>query len=233
MQNVDYDEVKKFSVSVDEWWSKNGRFRSLHAINYERCKFIRQKLSLDGCNVLDVGCGGGILSEALAKNGARVTAIDASADAVEAGRSHLASEGLDIDYMNICAESLLSSGKGDAFDVIVCMEVLEHVPSFATLVGTCSKLVKRGGDVFFSTINRNIASFLLAILAAEYVFGVLSKGTHDYQKFIRPSELAEAVRNHGMDVLDIKGLRYIPWLDFAELTEVPTINYIVHCKIRY
>ena len=232
MQNIDYEEVQKFSVSVDEWWDKKGRFRPLHAINQERCRFIRQKLSLDGHNVLDVGCGGGILSESLAKEGARVTAIDASTEAISAARRHLSLAGgeVHVDYMNIDAESLLSSGKENAFDVIVCMEVLEHVPSFADLVGTCSKLVKRGGDIFFSTIHRNVVSFLLAVLAAEYVFGILPKGTHDYRSLIRPAELAKAARHHGLDVLDIKGLRYIPWLDLTDLTEDPAVNYIVHCK---
>jgi len=205
----DAAEVAKFAGLADRWWDAEGPFKTLHEINALRVGYIDARARLAGARVLDVGCGGGILAEGLAVRGASVVGIDLAAANVEAAAAHAAGAGLAIDYRVADAAELARSEPG-AFDVVTCLEVLEHVPDAPALVAACAALVKPGGAAFFSTINRNPKSFLLAIVAAEYVLGWLPKGTHEYVKLIRPSELAAACRAAGLDVAELTGLHYDP-----------------------
>ena len=209
--NVDQDEINKFADLATRWWDKNSEFKPLHDINPLRVEYIKQKCggSLQGKKVLDIGCGGGILSEALALEGAQVTAIDKAGPGLEVAKLHLLESGLDINYHNSTAEEFSEQSKSK-FDVICCLEMLEHVPSPSSVINACSDLVKKNGDVFFSTINRNIKSYLFAIIGAEYILNLLPKGTHDWNKFIEPAELNDWAESANLAIKDITGMTYNP-----------------------
>lgn len=217
-QNVDPAELAKFSDLAHRWWDPNSEFRPLHQINPLRLDWINQLAPLKGKQVLDVGCGGGILSDAMARAGAMVTGIDLAGKSLKVAQLHaLESQTPNVSYREISAEALAAQSPGQ-FDVVTCMEMLEHVPDPASIVKACATLVKPGGRVFFSTLNRNPKSFLFAIVGAEYVLNLLPRGTHEYARFIRPGELAAHCRAAGLDLQATKGLQYNPitrryWLD--------------------
>jgi len=227
--NIDSAEVAKFASRENHWWDRNGDFKALHDINPVRIDYIWKRAGLSGKTVLDVGCGGGILSEALARKGARVTAIDLSQPALSVAKTHGRQSGLCIDYACITAEGLAQSAEG-YFDIITCMELVEHVPHPESLVRACGQLTRPGGDVFFATINRTPVAYLLVILAAEYVFGIVRKGMHSYRKFIRPVELKNWAGRAGLDVQDLSGLRYIPFIRKNALCRNVAMNYMMHFK---
>ena len=207
--NVDPAEVSKFEELASRWWDPHSEFKPLHEINPLRLDYIDARIGLGGKAVLDVGCGGGILSESMAARGAIVTGIDMGRAPLEVARLHLLETGQQVDYQQIAAEQLAAERAGQ-FDVVTCMEMLEHVPDPESVVRACAQLVKPGGQVFFSTINRNPKSYLFAIIGAEYLLRMLPQGTHDYAKFIRPSELARWTRAAGLQTQDITGLTYNP-----------------------
>lgn len=209
MGNADPAEVHKFSELAHRWWDPDSEFWPLHQINPLRMGWIEARVMLKGAKVVDVGCGGGLLSEAMAVQGAEVTAIDLSDRALAVARLHLHESGVEVDYRHESAEALARSLPGE-FDVVTCMEMLEHVPDPESVVRACATLLKPGGCAFFSTINRNPKSYLLAIVAAEYMLGMLPRGTHDFAKFIRPSELARWVGSAGLDIDALIGLHYDP-----------------------
>ena len=191
IKNLDHDEVNKFDELAAKWWDKDGEFRPLHQINPLRVDFIEERSSMKDKKVLDVGCGGGILAEALSELGANVTGIDASENTIGVAKSHSRSIGSDVIYIQNTIEQYISSHPNEKFDVITCLEMLEHVPSPNEIIKSCSNLLKDDGNIFFSTINRNPRSYLFAVIGAEYILNLLPKGTHDYEKFIKPSELAK------------------------------------------
>ena len=207
--NVDHAEVSKFEQLASRWWDPNSEFKPLHEINPLRLDYIDARVGLSGKQVLDVGCGGGILAESMAARGATVTGIDMGEAPLEVARLHLLESGQHVDYRQVPVEQLADEMPAQ-FDVVTCMEMLEHVPDPASVVAACATLVKPGGQVFFSTINRNPKSYLFAIVGAEYVLRLLPRGTHDYAKFIRPSELSRWIRGAGLDMRDITGLTYNP-----------------------
>lgn len=207
MENVDDLEIKKFEALASRWWDPNSEFRPLHEINPLRVNYISQQINLAEKNVLDIGCGGGILAEAMVHHGAKVTAIDLAEASLAVARLHQLESKLEIDYQNISAEALADQNEKQ-FDVITCLEMLEHVPDPSSIVEACFRMVKPGGLVFFSTINRNPKSYLFAIVGAEYVLNLLPKGTHEYGKFIRPSELAAWSRDAGLQLQEQTGLGY-------------------------
>jgi len=227
--NVDQDEINKFADLATRWWDKNSEFKPLHDINPLRVEYIKQKCggSLQGKKILDIGCGGGILSEALALEGAQVTAIDKAGPGLEVAKLHLLESGLDINYQNSTAEEFSEKSKSK-FDVICCLEMLEHVPSPSSVINACSGLVKKNGDVFFSTINRNIKSYLFAIIGAEYILNLLPKGTHDWNKFIEPAELNDWAESANLDIKDITGMTYNPITKIYKLEQDTSVNYICH-----
>ena len=225
--NVDRTTIDSFDTQADRWWSRRGDMRGLHDINPLRVDYVRRRIRLDGRLVLDVGCGGGLLSEPLAAAGARVTGIDMSPAQLAAARRHMRRSGLGIDYRLATAEALAEQAPG-AWDAIVCMELLEHVPRPAAVVAACARLVRPGGAVFFATLNRTLAARLLAVLAAEYLLGIVPRGTHDWRRFIRPAELTAWAADAGLACLDIRGLRYLPFIDYCRLTADTSINYLAH-----
>ncbi len=229
--NVDLVEVAKFKISDNQWWNTEGDFRALHDINPTRLQYIIDLAGLTGKRVLDVGCGGGILSEAMAQRGAAVTGIDLSIPALLAARDHGYREGLKIDYACITAE-VLAEIAHDQFDIVTCMELLEHVPHPESLVMACARLVQPGGDIFFATINRTPLAYLLVILAAEYIFGIVRKGMHHYHKFIRPTELEKWGAFAGMNLQNLSGFRYIPFIRKSGLCQSVSMNYMMHFKKR-
>ena len=225
--NVDQEEIGKFEALAHRWWDPEGDFRPLHEINPLRLDYIRQRATLDGSRVLDVGCGGGILAESMAHKGARVTGIDMAEKPLGVARLHQAESGTDVEYLQSTAEDLASERAG-AYDVVTCLEMLEHVPSPASIIDACRTLVKPGGDVFFSTINRNPKSFLFAIVGAEYVLNLLPKGTHEYEKLIRPSELETWSRNAGLELKGSIGMHYNPITKEYSLGPNVDVNYLMH-----
>ena len=227
-QNADPAELKKFGELAHRWWDPHGEFRPLHEINPLRLGWIEGLAPLAGRDVLDVGCGGGILAEAMARSGARVTGIDLSDKPLKVAELHLHESGLPISYRKVSAEDL-SEEKPRSFDVVTCMELLEHVPDPASTVAACARLAKPGGRVFFSTINRNPKSYLFAVIGAEYVLKLLPKGTHDYARFIRPSELARWCRDAGLRPLEFKGMTYNPVSREYRLGEDCGVNYALCC----
>ena len=229
--NVDRAEVRKFEELASRWWDPNSEFKPLHDINPLRLDYIdRHAGGLAGKRVLDVGCGGGILSEAMAARGAEVTGIDMGEAPLEVARLHLLESGLEVDYRRMPAEEL-AAAEPAAFDVVTCMEMLEHVPDPASVIRACHDLVKPGGRVFFSTINRNPKAYLFAIVGAEYLLRLLPKGTHDYRRFIRPSELARWSRAAGLDTTDLTGLTYNPLTGRYRLDpDDVDVNYLVTCR---
>jgi 2-polyprenyl-6-hydroxyphenyl methylase/3-demethylubiquinone-9 3-methyltransferase len=220
--NADPAELEKFSALAHRWWDPQGEFRPLHDINPLRLEWIAQHAPLKGARVLDVGCGGGILAEAMARRGAKVTGIDLSEKALRVARLHLQESELDIRYEMAAAEEF-----DGEFDVVTCMELLEHVPEPASMVAACARLARPGGQVFFSTINRNPKSYLYAVIGAEYVLGLLPKGTHDYLRFIKPSELARWARNAGLRVDELIGMTYNPITRQYRLADDCDVNFLL------
>ena len=229
MTNADPLELEKFSQLAHRWWDTTSEFRPLHEINPLRLGYIDQIAQLSGKNVLDVGCGGGILSESMAGLGAKVTGIDLGDKALQVAKLHLLESGKQVEYRKVPVEDLAAEQPGH-YDVVTCMEMLEHVPDPQSVVRACAQLVKPGGRVFFSTINRNPKSYLLAVVGAEYVLKLLPRGTHDYTKFIKPSELAQLCRNAGLDVADITGMTYNPLNKVYSLGKDTDVNYIFSCR---
>ena len=228
--NADLQEIAKFERIAHRWWDKNGEFKPLHEMNPLRANYIDSVAAVAGKQLLDVGCGGGILSEAMAQRGAEVTGIDMGEGPLEIARLHALESGLSINYIWSSAEDY-AENHSRHFDVVTCLEMLEHVPDPASVVRACAKLAKPGGDVFFSTINRTPKAYGLAILGAEYLLKLLPKGTHDYQKFIRPAELGAWCRAAGLQVVDISGVTYNPFTKrFALDARDVDANYLVHCR---
>lgn len=227
MINIDESETAKFSALADEWWDSNGPLSTLHDINPVRLNYIKQAVDLAGKHVLDVGCGGGILSESLCKESAVVTGIDASQEAINIARLHSDTANLKINYVESSAERHAQQNP-EAYDVITCMELLEHVPDPESLLAACADMLKPGGHLFASTINRNLKSYLGTVLAAEYLLKLIPRGTHDYARFIKPAELAEWCRKSGLTVLDISGMAYLPFVHSAWLKRNPDMNYLLH-----
>jgi 2-polyprenyl-6-hydroxyphenyl methylase/3-demethylubiquinone-9 3-methyltransferase len=230
IKNLDHDEVNKFDELAAKWWDKDGEFRPLHQINPLRVNFIEERSSVEGKKVLDVGCGGGILAEALNELGANVTGIDASENTIGVAKSHSRSIGSDVIYIQNTIEEFISSHPNEKFDVITCLEMLEHVPSPNEIIKSCSNLLKDDGNIFFSTINRNPRSYLFAVIGAEYILNLLPKGTHDYEKFIKPSELAKWIREAGLKSKETIGLSYNPITGNYWLGKDIQVNYMVHAK---
>jgi 2-polyprenyl-6-hydroxyphenyl methylase / 3-demethylubiquinone-9 3-methyltransferase len=227
--NADRGELSKFDALAHRFWDPRGEFRPLHLLNPVRLGFIAERASLAGARALDVGCGGGLLSEALARKGARVTGIDLAPGMVEVARLHAAEEGVDIDYRVAGAEEL-AAGLARSFDVITCMEMLEHVPQPAPMLATLAALTRPGGALFVSTLNRNLKAFLLAIVGAEYVLKLLPRGTHEYDRLIRPSELARWARRAGLVPRAVAGVQLNPYTETCRLTRDPSVNYLVHLE---
>ena len=230
IKNLDHDEVNKFDELAAKWWDKDGEFRPLHQINPLRINFIEERSSVEGKKVLDVGCGGGILAEALNELGANVTGIDASENTIGVAKSHSRSIGSDVIYIQNTIEEFISSHPNEKFDVITCLEMLEHVPSPNEIIKSCSNLLKDDGNIFFSTINRNPRSYLFAVIGAEYILNLLPKGTHDYEKFIKPSELAKWIREADLNSKETIGLSYNPITGNYWLGKDIQVNYMVHAK---
>jgi 2-polyprenyl-6-hydroxyphenyl methylase/3-demethylubiquinone-9 3-methyltransferase len=230
IHNVDHAEIKKFEDLASRWWDPNSEFKPLHDINPLRLDYIdRAAGGLADKRVLDVGCGGGILSESMALRGAQVTGIDMGTMPLRVAELHTLESGVEVDYRQVPVETLAAEQPG-SFDVVTCMEMLEHVPSPASVVAACAQLVRPGGRVFFSTLNRNPKSFLFAIIGAEYVLGLLPKGTHDYARFIRPSELDSWVRQTKLRTVDLMGMTYNPLTRTYRLTpRTLDVNYLVSC----
>lgn len=227
--NADPAELQKFSDLAHRWWDPASEFKPLHEINPLRLDWIDDIASIAGKKVLDIGCGGGILAESMAARGATVTGIDLSDKALSVARLHLFESGLSVDYQLVSAEAFADVQPG-AFDVVTCMEMLEHVPDPASTIKACAHLVKPGGHVFFSTLNRNLKSYLLAVIGAEYVLKLLPKGTHEYAKFIRPSELARYCRDARLDTEQIIGLSYNPLTKVYSLGSDTDVNYLAHTR---
>jgi len=227
--NVDYDEVEKFASLASRWWDQNSEFKSLHDINPLRLNYIKENCggSLKGKRILDVGCGGGILGEALALEGAEVVGIDLAEASLEVAKLHLLESGLNVTYQMIPVEEL-AENKPETFDVVTCLEMLEHVPDPSSIVRACSTLVKPQGKVFFSTINRNPKSYFFAIVGAEYILNLLPKGTHDYEKFIKPSEIDGWARNCDLSIQSMIGMTYNPITKIYKLEDDVSVNYLSH-----
>ncbi|HYD95949.1 MAG TPA: bifunctional 2-polyprenyl-6-hydroxyphenol methylase/3-demethylubiquinol 3-O-methyltransferase UbiG [Noviherbaspirillum sp.] len=226
--NADPLELQKFSDLAHRWWDPTSEFRPLHEINPLRLEWINARAPLAGKNVVDIGCGGGILAESMARKGAKVTGIDLSEKALKVADLHSLESGVQVRYEMISAEQL-AAREPASFDVVTCMEMLEHVPDPAAVVQACATLVKPGGHVFFSTINRNPKAYLLAVIGAEYLLRMLPKGTHDYAKFITPAELSQYVRSAGMEVDSLKGMTYNPLTKIYSLNRDTDVNYLVAC----
>ena len=224
--NIDPQEVEKFSELAHRWWDPESEFKPLHDINPLRLNWIDECVGLAGKKVLDVGCGGGILSESMAERGADVVGIDMSEKALGVARLHLLESGRKVDYRHIPAEALAAEA-GAAFDVIACLEMLEHVPDPASTIAACARLVKPGGEVFFSTINRNPKAWLFAIVGAEYLLNLLPRGTHDYSKFLRPAEVSRFARDAGLQVREIIGMSYNPLTQTYRLGDDASVNYLL------
>ncbi len=224
--NVDPKELAKFAPLANAWWDKEGPLRTLHHINPARVAFVEQYTSLKQKRLLDVGCGGGILSEALAYKGAQVTGIDLEPHAIDTAKAHALNAHLAIDYQCIDIQAL----NADLFDVITCMDMLEHVPQPELIIKECARLLKPGGYLLLSTLNRTLKAYIGAILLAEYALQLLPKQTHEYQKFIQPAELAHATRAAGLEVIDIQGLTYQPLRKNACLSKNVSINYLMACQ---
>lgn len=225
--NADPTEIDKFEAIAHRWWDANSEFKPLHDINPLRLNYIDERSKLKGKKVLDVGCGGGILAESMARRGATVTGIDLGEAPLSVATLHALDSQVEVDYRQISAESLAAECP-EQFDVVTCMEMLEHVPDPASIIQACTQLVKPGGHIFFSTINRNPKAFMLAVVGAEYVLGMLPRGTHDYSKFIKPSELEQAARAAGLLLQDISGMTYNPIFQSYKLGKDIDVNYLMY-----
>jgi 2-polyprenyl-6-hydroxyphenyl methylase/3-demethylubiquinone-9 3-methyltransferase len=230
MQNVDEHELAKFSELAHQWWDEESEFRPLHQINPLRLEWIDRLAGLAGKRVLDVGCGGGILTESMARRASQVTGIDLASKPLGVARLHSMESGVEnIHYREVAAEALATE-QPNTFDVVTCMEMLEHVPDPSSIVSACAALVRPGGWVFFSTLNRNLKSYLLAIVGAEYALKLLPRGTHDYARFIRPSELARWGRDAGLTLLESSGMEYNPFTQRYRLCADTGVNYLLACR---
>tara|TARA_B100000446_G_C10423217_1_gene295419 strand:- start:52 stop:753 length:702 start_codon:yes stop_codon:yes gene_type:complete len=230
MSNVDQAEVAKFEALASRWWDKHSEFKPLHDINPLRSNYIDERSPVAGKKVLDVGCGGGILSEALAQRGAEVSGIDMGEAPLEVAKLHSLESGVTINYRQITAEELAEQ-EPEQYDVVTCLEMLEHVPDPSSVIKACAKLCKPGGHVYFSTINRNPKAYAFAVLGAEYLLKMLPKGTHEYSKFIRPSELSSWIRHAELDLQDMTGLTYNPLTKSYKLKQGDVdVNYMVHTR---
>jgi 2-polyprenyl-6-hydroxyphenyl methylase/3-demethylubiquinone-9 3-methyltransferase len=225
--NVDLAELAKFDALASRWWDPEGEFRPLHQINPLRLDWIRRLVGLDGTRAVDIGCGGGILAEAMTESGASVTAIDMAEAPLAVARLHLLESGAEVDYRRTTAEALAEAETGQ-YDIVTCLEMLEHVPDPSRIVRSCAELVRPGGHVFFSTINRNPKSFVFAIVGAEYILRLLPRGTHEYEKFIRPSELEEWARDAGLTLKTSIGLHYNPLTREYSLGPGLDVNYLMY-----
>ncbi len=225
--NVDSAELAKFEASASAFWDPRGEFRPLHLLNPVRAQFIAERTALAGSRVLDVGCGGGLLAEALARAGARVTAIDLAPGMIEVARLHAAEYALAVDYRLVAAEEL-AAAEPAGFDVVTCMEMLEHVPEPAAMTATLARLLRPGGALFVSTLNRNLRSFLLAIVGAEYLLNLIPRGTHEYERLIRPAELARWARAAGLTLSAMAGIELNPFTGRVALSGNVSVNYLAH-----
>lgn len=229
MENVDYAELEKFESIAENWWDKTSEFKPLHDINPLRLNYIDERAPLSGKKVIDVGCGGGILSESMAQRGAEVTGIDMGEAPLAVARIHAEKSGVTVNYRHSTAEQMAEENPGQ-YDVVTCLEMLEHVPDPSSVIEACSKLVKPGGHVFFSTINRNPKSFLFAIVGAEYILNMLPRGTHEFNKLIRPSELSAWARAADLNVKGLVGMTYNPLLKTYKLGNNVDVNYLIHTQ---
>jgi 2-polyprenyl-6-hydroxyphenyl methylase/3-demethylubiquinone-9 3-methyltransferase len=226
MENFDQLELEKFTKLADQWWDPNGKFKPLHLINPLRTSYIEKRTSVKGSEILDIGCGGGILSELLCQKGGIVTAIDLADGPLNVAKIRQQKSQLPINYRKISTTDLVKEGK--QFDVITCLEMLEHVPDPSIVVKECAQLCKSGGHLFFSTINRNLKSFIFAILGAEYILNILPQGTHEFEKLIKPSEMKGFIDSAELEFEEVNGMSYLPFLDIVRLTDDPSVNYIIH-----
>ncbi len=228
--NINPEEVAKFEQLARGWWDATGPMRTLHDINPARLDYISNHAPLDGRRVLDVGCGGGILTEALARRGATVQGLDAGEEVIRVALQHARETGLEIPYRAAQLEDFADDNAG-SFDLVTCMELLEHVPDPEQMLRDCARVLVPGGHLFLATINRNLKSYAAAILGAERLLRLLPRGTHDYAAFIRPSELKRWLHNAGFEVLDIRGMLYIPGISYCALIDDPGVNYLVHARV--
>ncbi|MDG1203130.1 MAG: bifunctional 2-polyprenyl-6-hydroxyphenol methylase/3-demethylubiquinol 3-O-methyltransferase UbiG [SAR86 cluster bacterium] len=228
-QNIDTSEVEKFADLAERWWDPKGEFKPLHIINPLRAEFIASRVDLKNMDVLDVGCGGGLLCEALFDFNGKISGIDAAGPGIEIAKRHAKDNCKEILYRDITAEELVDS-ESEKYDVVTCLEVIEHVPDPQSLVTACSNLLKPGGSLFLSTINRNPRSWITAIVGAEYIFNILPKGTHEFSKFIKPSELASCMRTAGINLSETKGMFYNPLTHKANLNNDLGVNYLMYGK---
>ena len=227
-RNVDAAEIAKFEALAERWWDPKSEFRPLHDINPLRLNYINERVSLKGKKVIDIGCGGGLVSEGMARLGATVTGVDLGEAPLAVARLHAQKDGIEVEYLNITAEEIAAERAGQ-YDAVTCLEMLEHVPDPGAVIAACAKLVKPGGQVFFSTINRNPKAFALAIVGAECILRLLPRGTHEYAKLIKPSELAGWARDAGLQLKDTCGMQYNPFTANASLNRDVSVNYLVHC----
>lgn len=227
--NVDPQEIAKFDALAARWWDPDSEFRPLHDINPLRLNYIDEKVSLPGKSVVDVGCGGGLLSEGMARRSAKVTGIDLADEALAAARAHAQSHGIDVEYLKKPVEELAAERTAQ-YDLVTCLEMLEHVPDPAAIIQACAKLAKPGGQLVFSTLNRNPKSFLFAIVGAEYLLNLVPRGTHEYTRFIRPSELASWCRAAGLEVVDSCGMSYNPVTKIYRLGRDVSVNYLLYAR---
>lgn len=227
MNNLDEAEIEKFNALAESWWDPEGKFRPLHDMNPFRLDYIARRANIKGSRCLDVGCGAGILSESLAVRGAKVTGIDRAEKTLKVAQIHAQSANIEVDYRLAAAEDLLPD-EAESYDMVTCLELLEHVPDPAALVQSCADLTRPGGHVFFSTINRDPRAWLLAVVGAEYILNILPKGTHDYAKLVKPSELAAAMRQADLSLGNLCGMRYNPFNHKASATQDLSVNYIAH-----
>jgi len=229
VENIDRAELAKFEAIASRWWDPESEFRPLHDINPLRLNYIDERCNLSGKTVIDIGCGGGILSESMAKRGANVTGIDMGEAPLAVAKLHKLESGVEVNYLHSTAEAFAEQKPG-SYDIVTCLEMLEHVPDPASVIKACAKLAKPGGHVFFSTINRNPKSFVFAIVGAEYVLNLLPKGTHDYKKLIRPSELSKWSRAARLSVTEVTGMAYNPFMKRYKLGRDASVNYLIHTQ---
>jgi 2-polyprenyl-6-hydroxyphenyl methylase/3-demethylubiquinone-9 3-methyltransferase len=231
MTNVDPGEIARFDAAAERWWDPRGDMKPLHELNPLRLRFVDERAPLAGRQVLDVGCGGGLLAEAMARAGAQVTALDLSTELLAVARLHAQQSGVVVDYREVPVETLAADRPG-SFAIVTCMEMLEHVPDPASVVDSVARLLRPGGDAFFSTLNRTPRAYLQAVLGAEYLLRLLPRGTHSYERFIRPSELEAWCRAAGLELLEIAGIEYDPFAGSARLSRDARVNYLVHARRR-